>query len=186
MGLISSNEIRKGVKLDFDGEIFEVVDVDHVKPGKGSAFARARIRNLKTGQVIEKTVKAGEKVEKAETQERKMQYLYREGNSFYFMDQQSYEQVTVEERVLGDMVKFLTENAEISVLLHDGEALGVTFPNFVTLTIVDTEPGFKGDTVSGGKPATCDTGAVISVPFHLSTGDKIVVDTRTGTYRERG
>jgi len=186
MGLISSNEIRKGVKLDFDGEIFEVVDVDHVKPGKGSAFARARIRNLKTGQVIEKTVKAGEKVEKAETQERKMQYLYRDESSFYFMDQQSYDQVTVEESVLGDMVKFLTENAEVSVLLHNGEALGVTLPNFVTLTIVETEPGFKGDTVSGGKPALCDTGAVVSVPFHLSTGDKIVVDTRTGSYRERG
>ena len=186
MGLISSNEIRKGVKLDFDGDIFEVVDVDHVKPGKGSAFARAKIRNLKTGQVLEKTVKAGEKVEKAETQERKMQYLYREGDSFFFMDQQSYEQITVGINVIGDMLKFLTENAEVGILLHNGEALDITLPNFVTLTIVETEPGFKGDTVSGGKPATCDTGAVVSVPFHLSTGDKIVVDTRTGSYRERG
>ena len=186
MGFIVSNQVRKGVKLLIDGVAYVVVDVDHVKPGKGSAFARARVKNLRTGQVIEKTYKAGDKVETAETQESKMQFLYREESAFYFMDQQTYEQVTIGEEVVGDAVNYLTENTEVSVLLHDGVPLGVELPNFVTLTIVDTDPGFKGDTVSGGKPAKCDTGAVVSVPFHLNVGDKIVVDTRSGQYRERG
>ncbi len=185
MGFITSNEIRKGRKLLVDGEAYEVVDADHVKPGKGSAFTRARIRNLRTGHVLEKTVKAGDKVRTAEIQERKMQFLYREDDVFYFMDKESYEQIAVPVVVLGDSVKYMTDDAEVSVLLHDGRPLGVELPNFVTLTIVDTEPGFKGDTVSGGKPAKCDTGAVVSVPFHINPGDKIVVDTRTGTYREK-
>jgi elongation factor P len=186
MGFISSNQIRKGVKLLIDGDAYDVVDVDHVKPGKGSAFARAKVRNLRTGQVLEKTVKAGDKVETAETQEAKMQFLYREEDIFHFMDQQTYEQLAIPKDVLGDSVQYLTENLEVSVLLHGTEPLGVELPNFVTLTILETEPGFKGDTVSGGKPATCNTGAVVSVPFHLNAGDRIVVDTRTGTYRERG
>jgi len=185
MGVIVSNQIRKGVKLLVDGDAYEVVDVDHVKPGKGSAFARAKVRNLRTGQVLEKTYKAGDKVETAETQESKMQFLYREGDAFHFMDQNTYEQITIEADVIGDGVNYLAENAQVSVLLHDGAPLGVQLPNFVTLTIVDTEPGFKGDTVSGGKPAKCDTGAVVSVPFHLNVGDKIVVDTRDGSYREK-
>ncbi len=185
MGVITSNQIRKGVKLLIDGDAYEVVDVDHVKPGKGSAFARARVRNLKTGQVLEKTVKAGDKVETAETQESRMQFLYKEGDQYHFMDQNTFEQITIPEEVLGDAVNYLAENLEVSVLLHDGEPLGVELPNFVTLTIVDTEPGFKGDTVSGGKPAKCDTGAVVNVPFHLNVGDKIVVDTRDGSYREK-
>lgn len=185
MGVITSNQIRKGVKLLIDGDAYEVVDVDHVKPGKGSAFARARVRNLKTGQVLEKTVKAGDKVETAETQESRMQFLYKEGDRYHFMDQNTFEQITIPEEVLGDAVNYLAENLEVSVLLHDGEPLGVELPNFVTLTIVDTEPGFKGDTVSGGKPAKCDTGAVVNVPFHLNVGDRIVVDTRDGSYREK-
>ena len=185
MGVITSNQIRKGVKLLIDGDAYEVVDVDHVKPGKGSAFARARVRNLKTGQVLEKTVKAGDKVETAETQESRMQFLYKEGNTFHFMDQTTFEQITIPEEVLGDAVNYLAENLEVSVLLHDGEPLGVALPNFVTLTIVETEPGFKGDTVSGGKPAKCNTGAVVNVPFHLNVGDRIVVDTRDGSYREK-
>jgi len=185
MGVIISNQIRKGVKLLVDGDAYEVVDVDHVKPGKGSAFARAKVRNLRTGQVLEKTYKAGDKVETAETQETKMQFLYREGDTFHFMDQNSYEQIVISADVIGGGVDYLTENTEVSVLLHDGAPLGVQLPNFVTLMIVDTDPGFKGDTVSGGKPAKCSTGAVVSVPFHLNVGDKIVVDTRDGSYREK-
>lgn len=185
MGVIVSNQIRKGVKLLIDGDAYVVVDADHVKPGKGSAFTRARVRNLRTGQVLERTFKAGDKVETAETQESKMQYLYREENAFHFMDQNTYEQILIPEDVLGDAVQYLAENTEVSVLLHDGEPLGVELPNFVTLTIVDTEPGFKGDTVSGGKPAKTNAGAVVSVPFHLNVGDKIVVDTRNGQYREK-
>jgi elongation factor P len=185
MGFITSNQIRKGVKLLIDGDAYEVVDADHVKPGKGSAFTRARVRNLRTGQMLEKTVKAGDKVETAETQEAKMQFLYKEDDKYHFMDQQTYDQILIPEDVLGDAVKFLTENAEVSVLLHDNEPLGVELPNFVTLTIEECDPGFKGDTVSGGKPARCNTGAVVSVPFHLNVGDRIVVDTRDGSYREK-
>ncbi len=185
MGVIISNQIRKGVKLLIDGDAYVVVDVDHVKPGKGSAFARARAKSLRTGQVLEKTYKAGDKVETAETQETRMQYLYREGDTFHFMDQNTYEQIVIPEDVIGDAVQYLIENTEVSVLLHDNEPIGVELPNFVILTIVDTEPGFKGDTVSGGKPAKCETGAVVSVPFHLSVGDKIMVDTRTGAYLKK-
>lgn len=185
MGVIISNQIRKGVKLLIDGEAYEVVDVDHVKPGKGSAFARARIRNLRTGLVIDKTYKAGDKVETAETQETKMQFMYRDQDGFHFMDQQTYEQIAIPEDVIGDAVQYLKENAELSVLLHNGQPIGVELPNFVILTIVETDPGFKGDTVSGSKPAKCDTGAVVSVPFHLSTGDRIMVDTRSGAYLKK-
>jgi elongation factor P len=185
MGVIISNQIRKGVKLLIDGDAYEVVDVDHVKPGKGSAFARARAKSLRTGQVLEKTYKAGDKVETAETQETRMQYLYREGDAFHFMDQNTYEQITIPADVIGDAVQYLIENTEVSVLLHDNEPIGVELPNFVILTIQDTEPGFKGDTVSGGKPAKCETGAVVSVPFHLNVGDKIMVDTRTRAYLKK-
>lgn len=185
MGVIISNHIRKGVKLLIDGDAFEVVDVDHVKPGKGSAFARARVRSLRTGQVLEKTYKAGDKVETAETQETKMQFMYKDPDGFHFMDQTSYEQITIPEDVIGDQVVYLLENAEVSVLLHDNEPIGIELPNFVILTIVETDPGFKGDTVSGGKPAKCDTGAVVSVPFHLNAGDKIMVDTRTNAYLKK-
>lgn len=185
MGVIVSNQIRKGIKLLIDGEAYEVVDVDHVKPGKGSAFARARVKNLSTGQVLEKTYKAGDKVETADTQERKMQFLYKDHEGFHFMDQMTYEQTVISEERVGESALYLTENTEVSVLFHGDEAIGIDLPNFVTLEIVDTEPGFKGDTVSGGKPAKCNTGATVIVPFHLNIGDKIVVDTRTGEYREK-
>ena len=185
MGVIVSNQIRKGVKLLIEGEAYEVVDVDHVKPGKGSAFARAKAKSLRTGQVLEKTYKAGDKVETAETQESKMQFLYRDPDGFHFMDQQTYEQILIQEDVIGDQVVYLIENTDVSVLLHDGVPIGVELPNFVILEIIDCDPGFKGDTVSGGKPAKCATGAVVSVPFHLNVGDKIMVDTRTGQYLKK-
>lgn len=185
MGVIISNQIRKGVKLLIDGDAFEVVDADHVKPGKGSAFTRARVRSLRTGQVLDKTYKAGDKVETAETQESKMQFMYKDQDGFHFMDQTTYEQVTILEDVIGDQVVYLLENADVSVLLHDNEPIGVELPNFVILTIAETDPGFKGDTVSGGKPAKCETGAVVNVPFHLNVGDKIMVDTRTNAYLKK-
>lgn len=185
MGVIVSNQVRKGIKLLIDGDAYEVVDVDHVKPGKGSAFARARVKNLRTGQVLEKTYKAGDKVETADTQERKMAFLYKDPEGFHFMDQSNYEQVVINEETVGESSNYLAENIEVSVLFHGDEAIGIELPNFVTLEIVDTEPGFKGDTVSGGKPAKCNTGVVVVVPFHLNVGDKIVVDTRSGEYREK-
>ena len=185
MGVIISNQIRKGVKLLIEGDAFEVVDADHVKPGKGSAFTRARVRSLRTGQVLDKTYKAGDKVETAETQESKMQFMYKDQDGFHFMDQTTYEQVTMQADVIGDQVVYLLENADVSVLLHDNEPIGVELPNFVILTIAETDPGFKGDTVSGGKPAKCETGAVVNVPFHLNAGDKIMVDTRTNAYLKK-
>ncbi len=185
MGVIVSNQIRKGIKLLIDAEAYEVVDVEHIKPGKGSAFARAKVRNLRTGQVLEKTYKAGDKVETADTQEKKMQFLYKDGEGFHFMDQTNYEQVVIQEETVGEASFYLAENTEVSILFHGEEAIGIDLPNFVTLQIVDTDPGFKGDTVSGGKPAKCNTGATVVVPFHLNVGDKIVVDTRTGEYREK-
>lgn len=185
MGVISHTQVRKGIKLLIDGEAYEVIDVDHVKPGKGSAFARARVKNLRTGQVLEKTYKAGDKVETADTQERKMLFLYRDGDGFHFMDQNTYEQILVSEETIGEASLYLAENTEVSMVFHENTPIGIDLPNFVILEIVDTEPGFKGDTVSGGKPAKCNTGAVVVVPFHLNVGDKIVVDTRTGEYREK-
>jgi len=185
MGVIGHTDIRKGKKLLIDGDAYVVVDCDHVKPGKGSAFARAKVKNLKTGQVLEKTYKAGDRVETAECEERKMQFLYTDMDGSYFMDQSTYEQIVIPDDVLGDAIPYLVENTEVSVLLHDGAPLGIELPNFVTMTIVDTEPGFKGDTVSGGKPAKCDTGLTVSVPFYLNVGEKIVVDTRTGEFREK-
>ena len=185
MGVINANQIRKGVKLLIDGDAYVCVDCDQVKPGKGSAFARARVRNLRTAMVIDRTFKAGDKVETAETEERKMQFLYKDQEGAHFMDQTTYEQMTIPEDLLEDANPYLKESMEVSVMLHDGEPLGVELPNFVTLTIAETDPGFKGDTVSGGKPARCETGVVVSVPFYLNVGDKIVVDTRTATFREK-
>lgn len=185
MGVIVSNQVRKGIKLLIDGDAYEVVDVDHVKPGKGSAFARARVKNLRTGQVLEKTYKAGDKVETADTQERKMVFLYKDSEGFHFMDQSNFDQVLIDAGTVGESSVYLAENTEVSVLFHGDEAIGIELPNFVTLEIVSTDPGFKGDTVSGGKPAKCNTGAIVVVPFHLNVGDKIVVDTRSGEYREK-
>jgi elongation factor P len=186
VGVILVTQIRKNVKLLLDGDAYVCIDVDHVKPGKGSAFARAKVRNLKSGSVLERTFKAGDKVETADTEERKMQFLYADGDGSHFMDQESYEQMTISDDLLEDVKPYLKENCEVTVMLHDGEPLGVGLPNFVTLTIVETDPGFKGDTVSGGKPAKCDTGAVVTVPFYLNVGDKIVVDTRNGQFSQKG
>lgn len=185
MGIINSNDIRKGTKLLLDGDAFVVVDADHVKPGKGSAFARVKMKSLRTGSTWEKTFKAGDKVETAETQERKMQFLYKDPDGYHFMDHTSYEQLTVSPEVIGDAANFMPENIDVSVLFHGDEVLGVELPNFIITEIVDTEPGFKGDTVSGGKPAKCATGCTVSVPFHLTVGDKIMVDTRSGAYLKK-
>lgn len=185
MGVINTNDIRKGTKLLIEGDAFVVVDCDHVKPGKGSAFARVKMRSLRSGSVWERTFKAGDKVDTAETQERKMQFLYRDADGFHFMDQGTYEQIMVSPTVVGDAAQYMPDNTDVSVLFHGDEVLGVELPNFIVVEIVDTEPGFKGDTVSGGKPAKCSTGCTVSVPFHLTVGDKIMVDTRSGAYLKK-
>ena len=163
-----------------------IVEFQHVKPGKGGAFVRTKLKNLVTGRVVDKNFRAGEKVGKPDLEEKSMQYLYAEGRQYYFMDNQTYEQTFLTEDQLGDSKNFLQENITISVLLYQGEPIGVDLPIFVELEITKTEPGVRGDTASGGtKPATVETGAVIQVPLFLNEGDKIKIDTRTGAYIER-
>ncbi|WP_035588049.1 elongation factor P [Hippea jasoniae] len=184
--MVATNEFRRGLKLEIDNEPYEIVDYEHVKPGKGQAFVRVKLKNLKTGNVVEKTFKSGTKLQKAEVEERQMQYLYSDGDGYHFMDLTSYDQISIPPDVMGDAAKFIQENKEVGVLLYNGLPIGVSLPNFVELKIVETEPGFKGDTAATGtKPATLETGAVVQVPFFLKEGDIIKIDTRTGEYVER-
>ena len=174
---VSTADFRKGLKIELEGEPYIITDFLHVKPGKGS---------LVTGNVIDRTFRSGEKVETPDLEEKTMQYLYHEGDTYHFMDSATYEQFTLAGNLLGSDSNFLQENVEVKILFHNGQPIGVELPLFVELTIVQTEPGVKGDTASGGtKPATVETGAVIQVPLFLDEGDVIKVDTRTGEYIER-
>lgn len=170
-----------------DGEVYTIVEFQHVKPGKGGAFVRTRLRKVKTGSVLEKTFRSGEKVEPAFVEKAKMQFLYRQNNDMILMDMDSYDQIPVPESNLGDQAKFLKEDMEITALVANGEVLGYELPNFVELQVVETDPGYKGDTVSGGsmKNAKVESGASIQVPFHINEGDTIKIDTRTESYLER-
>lgn len=173
--------------MRLDGEIFQIIEFQHVKPGKGGAFVRTKLKKLKTGNVIEKTFRSGEKVEPVYVEKVQFQFLFRQGTELTLMDLDSYEQIPVEESIIGDSAKFLKEEMEVTALVADGEVLGYEIPNFVELEITQTDPGFKGDTVSGSstKPATLESGAVIGVPYHIKEGDVVKVDTRSGTYLER-
>lgn len=184
--MISSNDFRTGLTIELDGDVFSIVDFQHVKPGKGSAFVRTKLKNVKTGAVVEKTFNAGEKVPRAHVDRREMQYLYNDGEVYNFMDTESFEQFTLTREQLGDGVKYLKDNMNIGVMLFQGKTIGIDLPNFVELKVVDTPPGIKGDTASGGtKPATVETGAVVQVPFFVEVGDVLQVDTRTGAYLKR-
>jgi elongation factor P len=184
--MISTNDFRTGVKIEVDGELYSVIEFQHVKPGKGAAFVRTKLRNLRTGAVIERTFRAGEKVPQVRVERREMQYLYNDGENYVFMDTSNYEQLSLRKEQLEDAAKFLKEDMVVYVLLHEGETIGVELPNFVDLKVVRTEPGVRGDTVSGGsKPATLETGAVVQVPLFIEEGDVIRIDTRTGEYMER-
>ena len=183
---ISINQISSGTALRIDNGIFVVQEYHHVKPGKGSAFVRVKIKNVKTQQVLEKTFKTADKLDDVELEEKKMQNLYQSGDSYYFMDMESFEEVAVSEEVLGDLVNYLQENAEVTAYSHEGEILKIELPMFIEVAIEHTEPGFRGDTTrAGNKPATIETGATIQVPLFVEIGDKIKLDTRTGTYVER-
>lgn len=170
-----------------DGDVYTLVEFQHVKPGKGGAFVRTRLRKIKNGAVLEKTFRSGEKVEPAFLERKKMQFLFTQGNEATLMDMDSYEQIPVPLNELGDQAEFLKEEMEIQALEVDGQILGYEIPNFVELEIVETDPGYRGDTVSGSstKPAKLESGATIQVPFHLNAGDIVKVDTRTGSYLER-
>ena len=184
--MISTSEFRKGAKVEFKEAPYEIIDFQHVKMGRGGAIVRTKLKNLKTGSIIEETFKAGEKLKRPDLEEKTMQYLYKQDESFFFMDTENYEQLPLTEDQLGDAKKFIKENMEVKALFYGGSLITVELPIFVELTITKTDPGFKGDTASGGsKPAVLESGATVKVPFHLSEGDVIKVDTRTSEYIER-
>ncbi|MBB6454235.1 elongation factor P [Salirhabdus euzebyi] len=185
--MISVNDFRTGLTIELDGNIYQVIDFQHVKPGKGAAFVRSKLRNLRNGSVQEKTFRAGEKVGKAHLERRHMQYLYASGNVHTFMDQESYEQLELQSSQLEDELNYLKENMSVTILIYAGETLGVELPNTVELKVVETEPGIKGDTASGGtKPATVETGLVVQVPFFVNEGDTLIINTSDGKYVSRG
>ncbi len=184
--MISVNDFKTGLTLELDNGLWSVVEFLHVKPGKGAAFVRSKLKNVETGQVVEKTFRAGEKVAKATLDRREMQYLYKEGADYIMMDNETYEQLQIPEDHIGDGKKYLKENMNVQVLLHDGRIIGVDIPAHVELEVVDTPPAEKGNTAQGGsKPATLETGAVVNVPFFISNGDIIRVDTRSNEYLDR-
>lgn len=184
--MISVNDFRTGLTIIVDGQLYRVLDFQHVKPGKGAAFVRSKLRNLRNGSVNEKTFRAGEKVEKAMIDNRKMQYLYAQGDSHVFMDMESYEQTELASAQIEYELKYLLENMEVHIQSYQGEMLGIELPNTVTLTVAETEPGIKGDTASGGtKPAKLETGLMVNVPFFVNEGDKLIINTADGSYVSR-
>lgn len=184
--MISTNDFRTGLTIEVDGEVYTVIEFMHVKPGKGAAFVRTKLKNRRTGAVIERTFRAGEKVNRAHVERRKMQYLYNDGDTYYFMDTETFEQFSLPREQLDETTKYLKDDMIIDVLFYQGETLGIELPNFVELKVVETEPGIKGDTASGGsKTAVVETGAVVQVPLFVEVGDVIRIDTRTGAYIER-
>ncbi|MBZ5201356.1 elongation factor P [Planomicrobium chinense] len=184
--MISVNDFKTGVTIEVDGDIWRVMEFQHVKPGKGAAFVRTKLRNLRSGNVNEKTFRAGEKVAKAQIDNRKMQYLYASGDTHAFMDTETYDQIELPEKSIEYELKFLQENMEVQVIQFQGEVLGVELPNSVVLEVTETDPGIKGDTASGGsKPATLSTGLVVQVPFFINVGDKLIINTTDSSYVSR-
>jgi elongation factor P len=184
--MVETSEFKKNVKLEIDNYPYTVIDFEHVKPGKGAAFTRCRLRNLVTGQMLERTFKAGERFKSPDIENRDMQFLYVEGSFLVFMDKENYEQLTMDQKVLGDMQKFLMDSMDVTVLFYNGKPINVDLPIFVNLPITYCEPGFKGDTATGAsKPATLQGGHIVTVPLHMKEGDVLKVDTRTGEYVEK-
>ena len=184
--MYETSAIRKGLKVEIDGDPWTVIDFQFVKPGKGNAFTRCRIKNMLTGAVLDKTYKSGEKLKPATMDERTMQFLYADESGYHFMDQQSYEQLALSKDDVGDDANYLLENMAVQVLLFNARPVSISLPNFVELEVVETDPGVRGDTVTGGrKPATMVTGTVIQVPLFIERGEKLKIDTRTGEYVER-
>jgi elongation factor P len=184
--VISSNDFRPGTTIEYDGQIFRVIEFLHVKPGKGAAFVRTKLKNVKTGAVKEQTFRAGEKVPRARIETREMQYLYNDGELYTFMDTESFEQITIQKGQLENELNFLLENMNVYIVMYDGQSIGIDLPNTVELVVAHTEPGIKGDTATGGsKPATMETGYTLQVPFFINEGDKLIIDTRSGNYVSR-
>lgn len=184
--MISVNDFHTGLTFELDSHLYEVVDFQHVKPGKGAAFVRSKIKNLNSGAVTERTFRAGEKLKRAHLERKEMSYLYRSGEEFCFMDLISYEQITLSEEQMEEAVKYLKENDTLTVITHEEKIIGVELPLTVELTVVEAEPGVKGDTAAGGnKPAVVETGLTVQVPLFINIGDVLRIDTRSGAYIER-
>lgn len=184
--MISAGDFRNGLTFEFEGNVYQVVEFQHVKPGKGAAFVRTKMKNVITGGVVERSFNPTEKVEKAMIERKDMEYLYEDGGLFYFMDQETYEQIPLSQDQLGDALKFVKENMLVTILSYKGNVFAVEPPNFVELVVTATEPGVKGNTATNvTKPATVETGAVVSVPMFINEGDKIKIDTRTSEYMSR-
>ncbi|SHN12319.1 elongation factor P [Gracilibacillus kekensis] len=184
--MISVNDFKTGLTIEVDGGIWQVLEFQHVKPGKGAAFVRSKLRNLRNGNIQEKTFRGGEKVNKAHIENRKMQYLYASGDAHTFMDTQSFDQTELQGSQIERELQFIKENMELNILTYEGETIGVDLPNNVELTVTETEPGIKGDTASGGtKPATLETGLTVQVPFFVNEGDVLVISTTDGKYVSR-
>lgn len=184
--MASTSEFKNGLTILLDGDVFQIIEFQHVKPGKGGAFVRTRLRKLATGQVIDKTYRAGESVEIARVERKMLQYLYHTGDDYVFMDNETFDQITMDQSQIGSQVKFLKDNSDVMVISHDEKVLGVELPDTIDVLVTQTDPGLKGDTASGGsKPATIETGAVVTVPLFVNEGERIRVDTRTEKYIER-
>lgn len=184
--MISVNDFKTGLTIEVDNDIWQVLEFQHVKPGKGAAFVRSKLRNLRNGNIQEKTFRGGEKVAKAHIENRKMQYLYASGDLHTFMDMESYEQTEIDAKQISYELKFLKENMEVNIISYQGETIGVSLPNNVELEVTETEPGIKGDTASGGsKPATMETGLTVQVPFFINQGDRLIINTSDGKYVSR-
>lgn len=184
--MYTTSDFRNGLKIEFEGIPYAITYFQHVKPGKGSAFVRTKLKNMKTGSVIEHTFRSGDKVEKPDLENKSMTFMYLEGGHYHFMDTKTYEQLYLNEEQVADAGQWLIENLPVDILFYKGEPIGMDLPFFIDYTIAESEPGVRGDTVSGGnKPAKLESGAVVQVPLFLNPGDRIKVDTRTGTYIER-
>lgn len=184
--MISAGDFRNGITLEMEGSVYQILEFQHVKPGKGAAFVRTKLKNIISGGVVEKTFRPTEKFPQARIDRVEMQYLYSDGDLFYFMNTETYDQIALNEETIGDALKFVKENEMVKVCSHNGNVFTVEPPLFVELEVTDTEPGFKGDTATGAtKPATVETGATVQVPLFVETGDKLKIDTRTGEYLSR-
>lgn len=184
--MVSAGDFRNGLTIEYENGVYQVIEFQHVKPGKGAAFVRTKLKNIKNGGVIEKTFRPTEKCPQAHIDRKDMQYLYSDGDLYHFMDVESYDQIALSAEDIGDTLKFVKENEMVKILSHNGDVFAIEPPLFVELEITETEPGFKGDTSTGAtKPATVETGALVYVPLFVEIGDKIKIDTRTGEYLSR-
>ena len=183
---MDTSDFRNGLSLIFDNDIYTIVDFQHVKPGKGGAIVRSSLKNLRTGRTLDRTWRAGEKMEAAYLERKPMQYLYEQDGEYFLMDMDTFEQVGVPQAMIGSQAKYMKENMEVQAVLHKEQIIQVNLPDFLELAVVETDPGVRGDTASGGsKPATVEGGAVVQVPFFINVGDKLRIDTRTDSYLER-